>query len=138
MEASVQPETDLLRIDAAKEVERIAENIRDVVLRRFRRKGAVLGVSGGIDSSVVAALCAHALGKDRVVALFMPESESDSESLSLGPRSHRQPGHPCSPGEYHSDSRWSRMLQASKPGNSQRHSRIRGRLQVQDLAAQSS
>ncbi len=84
MEASVQPETDLLRIDAAKEVERIAENIRDVVLRRFRRKGAVLGVSGGIDSSVVAALCAHALGKDRVVALFMPESESDSESLSLG------------------------------------------------------
>jgi NAD+ synthase len=84
MDASVQSASNLLRIDAEREVERIAENIRDVVLRQFKRKGAVLGVSGGIDSSVVAALCAHALGKDRVVVLFMPESESDSESLTLG------------------------------------------------------
>ncbi len=84
MNAPVQSETDLLRIDAPKEVESISEKIRDVVLQRFRRKGAVLGVSGGIDSSVVAALCARALGKDRVVALLMPESESDSESLTLG------------------------------------------------------
>jgi NAD+ synthase len=73
-----------LRIDAAQEVDRIANAIRDVVLTQFRRKGAVVGVSGGIDSSVVAALCAHALGKDRVVALFMPESESDAENLVLG------------------------------------------------------
>jgi NAD+ synthase len=75
---------DLLHIDAAAETERITSAIRDVVFTQFRRKGAVVGVSGGIDSSVVAALCARALGKDRVLALYMPESESASESLDLG------------------------------------------------------
>jgi NAD+ synthase len=76
--------SDLLRIDAAKEVDRIADFVRDLVFTQFRRKGAVVGVSGGVDSSVVAALCVHALGKDRVVALFMPESESSTDSLMLG------------------------------------------------------
>ena len=84
MPTSLQSVADLLRIDPAIEVDRISKTIRDVVLTRFKRKGAVLGVSGGIDSSVVAALCARALGRDRVVALFMPESESASESLTLG------------------------------------------------------
>lgn len=84
MPTSLQPAADLLRIDPASEVDRISKMICDVVLTHFKRKGAVVGVSGGIDSSVVAALCAHALGKDRVVALFMPESESASESLMLG------------------------------------------------------
>jgi NAD+ synthase len=73
-----------LRIDAAKEVDRIASAVRDLVLTQFKRKGAVVGVSGGIDSSVVAALCAYALGSDRVVALFMPEAESAAENLELG------------------------------------------------------
>jgi len=64
-------------------VDRIAQGIREVVFKQFKRKGAVVGVSGGIDSSVVAAICAHALGKDRVVALFMPEAESADETLGL-------------------------------------------------------
>lgn len=76
--------SELLRIDAAQEVERIAGAIRDLVLKQFRRRGAVVGVSGGIDSSVVAALCAYALGKERVTAIFMPERDSASESLMLG------------------------------------------------------
>lgn len=58
--------------------------IRDVVLTQFKRRGTVVGVSGGIDSSVVAALCAYALGKERVTALFMPEAESAAENLVLG------------------------------------------------------
>jgi asparagine synthetase B (glutamine-hydrolysing) len=70
------PVAELLRIDAASEVERIANAVRDLVFKQLKRKGAIVGVSGGIDSSVVAAICAHALGKDRVVAIFMPESES--------------------------------------------------------------
>lgn len=74
----------LLRIDAARESERIAESIRDAVFHRLRRKGAVIGVSGGIDSSVVAYLCARALGKDRVFLLFTPEVDSAPESLRLG------------------------------------------------------
>jgi NAD+ synthase len=81
---SSQPVADVLRIDAAKEVDRIAHMIRDVVLKQFKRKGAVVGVSGGIDSSVVAALCTYALGKDRVIALFMPETESAADNLVLG------------------------------------------------------
>jgi NAD+ synthase len=73
-----------LRIDAAVEAARIAEAIRDQVLRQLRRRGAVVGLSGGIDSSVTAALCVEALGRDRVLALLMPERDSDPESLRLG------------------------------------------------------
>lgn len=74
----------LLALDAEQSVERIGGAIRDLVLKRFRRKGAVVGLSGGIDSSVVAALCVRALGPDRVVGLFMPEADSSDESLALG------------------------------------------------------
>jgi len=43
----------------------------------------VLGLSGGIDSSVTAALCVSALGPDKVLAVFMPEYDSDPDSLRL-------------------------------------------------------
>ena len=75
---------DVLRIDAACETERLVAMIKSTVFSRFRRKGAVIGVSGGIDSSVVAFLCARALGSDRVCLLLMPESESSSDSIRLG------------------------------------------------------
>ena len=78
------PSTDLLRIDAAAETDRIAIAIREIVLSQFRRKGAVVAVSGGIDSSVVAALCVRALGPEKVIALFLPETDSSGESLRLG------------------------------------------------------
>jgi NAD+ synthase len=84
MQLSPSSSASLLRIDPEREADRVSNRIREVVFTQFRRKGAVLGVSGGIDSSVVAALCVRALGKDRVAALFMPESESSSESLTLG------------------------------------------------------
>lgn len=75
---------DLLKLDAAGAVDRITAAIREQVSKDLRRKGAVLGLSGGIDSSVVAALSARALGRDRVLALLMPERESSGDSLSLG------------------------------------------------------
>lgn len=75
---------DLLKLDAAGVVDRITAAIREQVLKDLKRKGAVLGLSGGIDSSVVAALSARALGKDRVLALLMPERESSEDSLTLG------------------------------------------------------
>jgi NAD+ synthase len=84
MQTFSPPVSNPLRIDPAREVDRITTALRDLVFTQFKRKGAIVGVSGGIDSSVVAALCVHALGKDRVVALFMPESESAAESLVLG------------------------------------------------------
>lgn len=75
---------DLLRIDAAAEAERIQGWIRQIVLQQFKRKGAVVGVSGGIDSAVVSFLCAQALGPERVAALLMPEADSAADSLALG------------------------------------------------------
>lgn len=80
--ASIAP--DVLHIDPAAETERIVSRIRDIVHKDLRRKGAVIGVSGGIDSSVVAHLCARALGKNAVLTLFTPEMESSPDSLRLG------------------------------------------------------
>jgi NAD+ synthase len=74
----------ILKLDVDAEVRRIEETIRAQVLRDLRRKGAVLGLSGGIDSSVVAALCARALGKDKVLGIFMPERDSSDDALRLG------------------------------------------------------
>ena len=63
---------------------RIRAAIREQVLHRLRKRGVVVGVSGGIDSAVTAALCASALGRDQVLALLMPERDSDPASLELG------------------------------------------------------
>jgi NAD+ synthase len=51
--------------------------IVDFIQKHAPKNGVVLGVSGGIDSALVLALCVEALGKDCVLALFMPESSSD-------------------------------------------------------------
>ncbi len=74
----------VLRLDPAAEVDRITATIREQVLGQLRRRGAVVGISGGIDSSVVAALCARAFGKGKVLGLFMPERHSTSDALTLG------------------------------------------------------
>jgi NAD+ synthase len=75
---------DVLRIDAAAVEGEITRAIREQVLGTLRRKGAVVGLSGGIDSSVVAALCARALGPEKVLGVFMPERDSSSDALRLG------------------------------------------------------
>ena len=74
---------NMLRLDGAAESERIGDAMRKQ-LREIRRKGVVLGLSGGIDSSVTAALAVRALGPERVFGICMPEADSDPESLELG------------------------------------------------------
>jgi len=73
-----------LAINSETEVERIAAALREQVRQRLRRKGIVVGLSGGVDSSVVAALAARALGAENVLGVFMPEQDSDPDSLRLG------------------------------------------------------
>ncbi len=74
---------DVLAIDEKAAADAIAEAIRAQVMGTLKKRGVVLGISGGIDSSVVAALSVRALGKDRVFALMMPEKDSSSESKTL-------------------------------------------------------
>ena len=73
-----------LVLDPAAEVERISQWLREKLRTDLRKRGLVLGLSGGIDSSLCAALAARALGAKNVFALYMPENDSDPESLRLG------------------------------------------------------
>ncbi len=75
---------EVLDLDWLAEAARIEARVREIVGGQLKRKGIVVGVSGGIDSAVVAALSARAVGAERVLALFMPETDSASESLDLG------------------------------------------------------
>ena len=72
-----------LRIDADAVVARIASTLRTQVAETLKRRGVVVAMSGGVDSSVCAALAAHALGPERVLGLALPERESDPASISL-------------------------------------------------------
>ncbi len=73
-----------LAIDPEAEIERIVAALRAQLRGTLRKRGLVLGLSGGIDSSVCAGLAARAVGPDRVHCLLMPEDDSDPESLRLG------------------------------------------------------
>jgi NAD+ synthase len=57
--------------------------LQEQVRRKMRRYGAVGGISGGIDSSTVLALCVRAFGPERVTAVMMPDKDSDTESVPL-------------------------------------------------------
>lgn len=71
-----------LSIDAPKVAAVLQQFIRDAV-QEFHRDGAVVGLSGGIDSAVVATLAARALGRDKVLGLVLPERDSDHDSARL-------------------------------------------------------
>ena len=74
---------DVLHIDPEQEVKRITDGLRSLMRNRIKRRGLVIGLSGGIDSSVTAALAATALGAERVLGLQMPERHSAPETLFL-------------------------------------------------------
>jgi NAD+ synthase len=73
-----------LKLDAPNVIEVITRTIRHQVRTILRKKGSIIAVSGGIDSSVCAALCTRALGKENVLALSLPERDSSADSIMLG------------------------------------------------------
>src|SRR6266446_6585497 len=86
--AARAPETALdasvLDIDCAAETALISARLVEIVGRVLRRRGVVVAVSGGIDSSVCAALAARAFGRERILALLLPEHDSSKDSTRLG------------------------------------------------------
>jgi NAD+ synthase len=74
---------DVLKLDCAEETERTIKVLREIVLKRFKKRGVVVALSGGIDSSVVGAISVRAFGKDRVLGLLMPEKDSSPDTLRL-------------------------------------------------------
>lgn len=66
--------------DVQVEVDRISEKIKEDLLTRLKRKGAIIGISGGIDSSVTLALAVRALGSEKVLGVMLPEKDSSPDS----------------------------------------------------------
>lgn len=83
MASPSKPARTALTIHPESAVERIVASLRLHLAETFRRKGYVVGMSSGVDSSVTAALAVRAVGPGRVFGLFMPEHESDPASLRL-------------------------------------------------------
>jgi len=82
----------VLEINPESEANRISDFIRDITVKDFKRRGAVIGLSGGIDSAVTGELCVRALGKERVLGLLLPERESNPISLEYGKKQAQKMG----------------------------------------------
>ncbi len=71
-------------LDFAAEIERIASGVRRALSTELNRRGLVVAISGGIDSSVSAALAVRAVGAKKVHGLLLPERISSPTSTSRG------------------------------------------------------
>ncbi|MDM7988102.1 MAG: NAD(+) synthase [Smithella sp.] len=83
---------DILKIDPELETKRVADFMADQAKNVYRRTGVVVGLSGGIDSAVVAALAARAVGKENVSGLILPEKESNPVSSSYAAKHAKELG----------------------------------------------
>jgi NAD+ synthase len=87
MSATLQPSSTLSLVLSPTEVERTVEHIvstmREQLNDELHRRGLIVAMSGGVDSSVCAALAVRAVGASRVLGLFLPERDSDPASLEL-------------------------------------------------------
>ena len=74
----------VLALDYDREIERICARLREILSRDLSRRGLVVAISGGIDSSVSATLSVKALGAERVYGLLLPEHDSSGFSVQRG------------------------------------------------------
>jgi len=64
-------------------LDEICSKLKEDVFHRFRRQGGVVGISGGIDSSVTLAVAARAFGPEKVLGVLLPEQDSSPDSKEL-------------------------------------------------------
>jgi NAD+ synthase len=75
---------ELIKLDNVEQtVSAITENLRNDIFQILKRKGAIVGISGGIDSSVTLALAVKAIGPEKVIGIIMPENDSSPDSKTL-------------------------------------------------------
>lgn len=82
---------DVLRIDAPSLCQKLTEFLQEEFLHS-KKLGIVVPISGGLDSSVVAALCVRAVGKEKVLGLQLPERWGNPEANIYGERIARHLG----------------------------------------------
>jgi NAD+ synthase len=86
MAAAQALDTRVLAMDNDEVVEAICTRLKGILSKDVMRRGFVVAMSGGIDSSVSAALCVRAVGPERVYGLLLPERDSSSDSAVRGRR----------------------------------------------------
>ena len=75
---------DFLQVkEIEKTINSIENFVKEEISKRFQKRGAVIGISGGIDSAVMAAICAKSIDPKQVLGIIMPEKESDPTSQIL-------------------------------------------------------
>jgi NAD+ synthase len=79
----MKPIRDILKIDAKREAAIVQEFMSAQTKGTPKRDGIIVGVSGGIDSAVVAALAVAAVGKDKVYGMILPERDSSPDSAKF-------------------------------------------------------
>lgn len=85
MGASSKPpilDASVLTLDCAAEADRIATRFTEIVGSDLRKRGVIIALSGGVDSSVCAALAVKAFGAGKVYGLMLPERDSSPTSLT--------------------------------------------------------
>lgn len=70
----------VLELDCRKEIDRTCARIVEIMRKDLHKRGLVVAMSGGIDSSVCTALAVHALGASKVFGLILPEQDSSDDS----------------------------------------------------------
>ena len=84
MAAGSKLDAGVLNMDNDRVIEAICGRLRQILAQDLSRRGFIVAISGGIDSSVSAALCVRAVGAARVHALLLPERDSSSTSVKRG------------------------------------------------------
>ena len=76
--------SELIKIkNIENKINEITNFIKNEVFEIYQKKGVAVGLSGGIDSAITAALCTKSIGSEKILGLILPEKESDVNSKNL-------------------------------------------------------